>query len=165
MRHATSESNLRLRRHWKENNIRPQIDNYKVPHEFECTYEKPEQIDAALSYGGVTSCISKREAFEKKHPNIKYVLCSPYRRAIQTMVHMTSKFTNKLDPKNVIMYPQITEQIHCLGEFAFETENLMKRYKDLYDWSFYSTKRYFDPKIWFLYNINESHGKNNLKWK
>lgn len=165
MRHATSEWNVRIRKFKESKNVPITDIHWKCPHDFKCTYEKPEQVDAAITQDGINECIKQREGFEQQHSKIKYILCSPYRRTIQTMNHMMENYANKLDSKNIVMFPHIAEEIDCLGEFAFETENLMSQQKDSCNFSFYSAENYEDPRIWFLYNINESQGENDLKWK
>ena len=53
MRHSTSEWNVRLRKFKKDNNIDIIDLKWKHPHSFKTTYDKPEQIDAALKEDGV----------------------------------------------------------------------------------------------------------------
>ena len=164
MRHAQSEWNIKCDAYITAKDIAITEFN-KIPHSFSTSYEKPEQVDAALSEEGIKQCLDGRAEFEQNYPNIKYILCSPYRRTIQTMTHMFADYKNKPDSKNTIMFPLISEALASLGDMAFETENYKEKLKDECDWSFQTKENYEDPKIWFLYNIDESQGENKLKWE
>ena len=163
MRHSTSEWNVRLRKFKKDNNIDIIDLKWKHPHSFKTTYDKPEQIDAALSEDGVAQCEAQRADFQEKYPNIKYILCSPFRRTVQTLNYMMKDYKNPLDPGLIVMFPEIVEEVETVGDLAFETANLMQKYKKDYNWFFYDKAFYENPEIWFLHNINESTGKNKLK--
>ena len=165
MSHSTSEWNLRLNNHKKDNGVAKENIIWKQSHDFKTTYDKPEQIDAALSEDGVAACEAQREDFQKKYPNIKYILCSPTRRTVQTLNHMMKNYTNMPDKHNIVMFPEITDEVENLSDLAFETRDLMKKHKKEYNWDFMDPANYDHPEIWFLYNINESMGITKLKWE
>lgn len=160
MRHAKSEWNVKLENYLTENNL---DKNAPMNHTFKTSYQKPEQVDAAITQESVTDCKQEFQNFQENYPKIKYVFCSPYRRTFQTMNLMFQDYPNKLEQKNVILCPSICEGVFNIGDFAFETRNLMNECQELYDWGFYSKENYEDPEIWFQYNIQELGEKNQLK--
>lgn len=109
LRHGESKWNLKFLKWRSDNGI--SSDTFSMPpHEFNFTISDMSECDSMLTPHGHAQCLAM-SANLSKFPNIKQVLCSPFRRTIQTLNLMFQNYLPPFSQSQITIVPYICEQI------------------------------------------------------
>lgn len=156
MRHAESVYNKTQ----SDYNIEHSITDPKYEYQPNRYIVNDQIIDSELTELGIQQCKSAQPILNSKYLNIKYVWVSPLRRAFNTYKIAFENYPNKQNQK-VTVNPYLREVIWSNSDCGMYTEQIQKENPDI-DFSF--LENFEDPRIWWLYTINQA-GDNGLKQK
>ena len=117
------------------------------------TSQDPRAMDPVLSEEGVLQCQRQSEGMEKNHGNIKYVMMSPYRRAVMTAMISTESIREKNQIEYSIV-PWFREIFSTVGELGVHSQEYLEENYPSVDVS-----ALHDNPMWMFDYWDSSHDK------
>ena len=147
MRHARSTWNDAQDKIYQYQKTDPEL--FQKDHRELTVSPDPDILNAKLNPKGLQQCEEAKGSIGDQYPNIKRVLVSPFRRAIQTFELCWENHPNFKNFK-VSFIPEMREAFNSACDMACLTSSELEsiKYPDLYDWGFLDQVE--NREFWFL---------------